>query len=86
MKLFHHFLLTELGTDEHRGADWTPGLAVHEGKDDDKDCMAFIINIMKVFIVSEAGSVADVTLHTSCSMADHSALKVSQTGECDHWL
>ena len=32
---------------------------------------------MKVFIVSEAGSVADVTLHTSCSMADHSALKVS---------
>ena len=33
---------------------------------------------MKVFIVSEAGSVADVTLHTSCSMADHSALKVSQ--------
>ena len=33
--------------------------------------------IMKVFIVSEAGSVADVTLHTSCSMADHSALKVS---------
>ena len=35
---------------------------------------------MKVFIVSEAGSVADVTLHTSCSMADHSALKVSQPG------
>ena len=36
---------------------------------------------MKVFIVSEAGSVADVTLHTSCSMADHSALKVSQPGD-----
>ena len=31
---------------------------------------------MKVFIVSEAGSVADVTLHTSCTTADHSALKV----------
>lgn len=41
--------------------------------------MAVIINVMKVFIVSEAGSVADVTLDTSCSMADHSALKVSQT-------
>ena len=37
MKLFHHFLLTELGTDEHCGADWSPGLAVHEGKDDDKN-------------------------------------------------
>ena len=35
---------------------------------------------MKVFIVSEAGSVADVTLHTSCSMADHSALKVRCPG------
>ena len=33
---------------------------------------------MKVFMVSEAGSVADVTLHTSCAMSDHSALKVSQ--------
>ena len=31
---------------------------------------------MKIFMVSEAGSVADVTLHTSCSTADHSALKV----------
>ena len=31
---------------------------------------------MKVFMVSEAGSVADVTLHTSCTTADHSALKV----------
>ncbi len=45
---------------------------------DQNNCMAVIINTMKVFIVSEAGSVADVTLHTSCSMADHSALKVSQ--------
>ena len=34
------------------------------------------MNLLQVFIVSEAGSVADVTLHTSCSMADHSALKV----------
>ena len=48
--------------------------------------MTVITNIMKVFIVSEAGSVADVTLHTSCSMGDHSALKVSQTRECDHWI
>ena len=43
---------------------------------------------MKVFIVSEAGSVADVTLHTSCSMADHSALKVSVVTmwyKLDHW-
>jgi len=34
---------------------------------------------MKVFMVSEAGSVADVTLHTSCTTADHSALKVSSS-------
>ena len=39
---------------------------------------------MKVFIVSEAGSMADVTLHTSCSMADHSALKVRCRECCDH--
>ena len=35
---------------------------------------------MKVFMVSEAGSVADVTLHTSCTTADHSALKVGDSG------
>ena len=34
---------------------------------------------MKVFMVSEAGSVADVTLHTSCTTADHSALKVGDS-------
>ena len=31
---------------------------------------------MKIFIVSEAGKIADVTLHTSCKSADESALKV----------
>ena len=31
---------------------------------------------MKIYIVSEAGSVADVTLHTSCTTVDSSALKV----------
>ena len=31
---------------------------------------------MKIFIVSEAGKIADVTLHTSCTSADQSALKV----------
>ena len=33
---------------------------------------------LKIFIVSEAGSVADVTLHTSCQTSDDSALKVSE--------
>ena len=32
---------------------------------------------MKIFIVSEAGKIADVTLHTSCKSADESALKVT---------
>ena len=32
---------------------------------------------MKIFVVSESGSVADVTLHTSCSTTDAAALKVS---------
>ena len=36
---------------------------------------------MKIFMVSEAGSVADVTLHTSCSTADHSALKVLEKNQ-----
>ncbi len=31
---------------------------------------------LKVFIVSEAGQIADVTLHSSCSSKDDSALKV----------
>ena len=35
---------------------------------------------MKIYIVSEAGSVADVTLHTSCTTVDSSALKVQYTG------
>merc|ERR1719450_2060988 len=34
---------------------------------------------MKIFIVSEAGKIADVTLHTSCKSADESALKVSSS-------
>ena len=34
---------------------------------------------MKIFIVSEAGKIADVTLHTSCKSADESALKVTKT-------
>ena len=33
---------------------------------------------LKIFIVSEAGKIADVTLHTSCHTNDDSALKVSQ--------
>ena len=36
---------------------------------------------VKILMVSEAGSVADVTLHTSCETSDHSALKVSS--ECE---
>ena len=32
---------------------------------------------LKIFIVSEAGKIADVTLHTSCHTNDDSALKVS---------
>ena len=32
---------------------------------------------MKIFIVSEAGKIADVTLHTSCKSTDDSALKVT---------
>jgi hypothetical protein len=35
---------------------------------------------MKIFIVSEAGKIADVTLHTSCKSTDDSALKVTATG------
>ena len=31
---------------------------------------------LKVFIVSQAGDVADVTLHSSCSSVDQSVLKV----------
>ena len=31
---------------------------------------------LKIFIVSQAGDVADVTLHSSCSSADQSVLKV----------
>jgi hypothetical protein len=31
---------------------------------------------MKVFIVSQGGEIADVTLHTSCHTSDDSALKV----------
>ena len=34
---------------------------------------------LKVFIVSQAGDVADVTLHSSCSSADQSVLKVNIT-------
>jgi len=34
---------------------------------------------MKIFIVSEAGKIADVTLHTSCHTSDVSALKVSSS-------
>ena len=34
---------------------------------------------MKIFIVSEAGKIADVTLHTSCKSADESALKVTMS-------
>ena len=32
---------------------------------------------LKIFIVSDAGKIADVTLHTSCHTNDDSALKVS---------
>ena len=32
---------------------------------------------MRVFIVSHSGSVADVTLHSSCSSKDDSAIKVN---------
>jgi hypothetical protein len=31
---------------------------------------------MKVFMVSQGGEIADVTLHTSCHTSDDSALKV----------
>ena len=31
---------------------------------------------LKIYIVSEAGAIADVTLHTSCRTNDDSALKV----------
>lgn len=34
---------------------------------------------LKIFIVSEAGEIADVTLHTSCHTQDDSALKVSSS-------
>jgi len=34
---------------------------------------------LKIFIVSEAGKIADVTLHTSCHTNDDSALKVSSS-------
>ena len=43
---------------------------------------------MKIFIVSEAGKIADVTLHTSCQSTEESALKVRRqddgrkTGAC----
>jgi transmembrane protein 132 len=33
---------------------------------------------MKVFMVSQGGEIADVTLHTSCHTSDDSALKVYQ--------
>ncbi len=33
---------------------------------------------MKVFMVSQGGEIADVTLHTSCHTSDDSALKVHQ--------
>ena len=33
---------------------------------------------MKVFIVSQGGEIADVTLHTSCHTNDDSALKVRE--------
>ena len=35
-----------------------------------------VSEFMKVFMVSESGSVADVTLHTSCSTTDAAAIKV----------
>ena len=35
-----------------------------------------VSEFMKVFMVSESGSVADVTLHTSCSSTDAAAIKV----------
>ncbi len=34
---------------------------------------------LKVFIVSEAGQVADVTLHSSCASKDDSVIKVSSS-------
>lgn len=34
---------------------------------------------MKVFIVSQAGKVADVTLQSSCHAEDESVIKVSET-------
>ena len=36
-----------------------------------------VANQLKVFIVSHSGEIADVTLHSSCSSQDLSALKVS---------
>ena len=38
---------------------------------------------LKIFIVSQAGDVADVTLHSSCSSADQSVLKVMHSS---NWL
>ena len=35
---------------------------------------------LKILMVSQAGDIADVTLHTSCRTNDDSALKVSYGG------
>ena len=37
---------------------------------------------LKVFIVSHAGEIADVTLHSSCTSKDLSALKVCSLQKC----
>ena len=39
---------------------------------------------MKIFVVSESGSVADVTLHTSCTTTDAAALKVRPSSSHDN--